>query len=164
MCPYICIHLYKLSYENIFHHPIRLDSQQLPGHKNLFFFKFQKEEKIQTHLCSWEINIILILYFSMAKSLTKLKSCVSQTPNASEYSKVYWRNAWPLLYLPIPCFLLLSDNRLTFLFRFETVKLVFQHHQPVCWILSLYLVTWKKKIPVTFWISSHFNAVQNSQK
>lgn len=61
--------------------------------------------------------------------------------------KVCWRNAWPLLYLPILCFLLLSDNRLTFLFRSETVKLVFQHHQPVCWILSLYLLTWKKKNP-----------------
>lgn len=39
MCPYICIHLYELSYENIFHHLIRLDSQQLPGCKNLSFFK-----------------------------------------------------------------------------------------------------------------------------
>lgn len=63
-------------------------------------------------------------------------------------SKVYWRNAWPLLYLPVPCFLPLLDNRLTFLFRVESIKLVFQHHQSACWILSLYLLTWKKKSPL----------------
>lgn len=59
-------------------------------------------------------------------------------------SKVYWRYAWPLLYLLVPCFLPLLDNRLTFLFRAESIKLVFQHHQSACWILSLYLLTWKK--------------------
>lgn len=68
------------------HHPVKLDSQQLPGYNNLFI-KLQREETIKTHLSLWEINIILIVYFNIAKSLTKLKSCVSQTPNAIESFK-----------------------------------------------------------------------------
>lgn len=135
----------------------------------IFFLKFQKEKTNQMHLCLWEITIALSPNFNTAKTLTKQKSWVFQMSNMRlqtqvSLSEVYWRNAWPLLYLPVLCFLPLLDNRLTFLFRVETVKLVFQHQQSVCWILSLYLLTWKKKIPITFWISSHFNAVQNSQK
>lgn len=133
------------------------------------FLKFQKEKTVQTRLCLWEITVILILNFNIAETLTKQKSRVSPMSNMRlqmqvSLSKVCWRNAWPLLYLPVPCFLPVLDNRLTFLFRAESIKLVFQHHQSACWILSLYLLTWKKKIPITFWISSHFNAVQNSQK
>lgn len=59
-------------------------------------------------------------------------------------SNVYWRKAWTLLCLTVPYFLTLLDNSLTFLLRAESMKLVFQHHQSACWILSLYLLTWKK--------------------
>lgn len=88
---YTCIHLYQQSYENILHHLIRLDSQQLTGCKNLFSKVSEGDNNPNASLFMGKNNNF---YFKLqhSKNLDKaeilsLSNINYKTPNSSESFK-----------------------------------------------------------------------------